>query len=123
MENLDRITIRDLLIRGIVGIYPDERVNKQNILLNVTLWADTRPAAASEDIADTVNYATIAYALIDYVEQSEPLLVEKLAAELVKLCFATDDKVQAVELTVEKPDALSYAEAVGVTIFRRRGDL
>lgn len=123
MENLDRITIRDLLIRGIVGIYPDERVNKQNILLNVTLWADTRPAAASEDIADTVNYATIAHALIDYVEQSEPLLVEKLAAELVKLCFATDDKVQAVELTVEKPDALSYAEAVGVTIFRRRGDL
>jgi dihydroneopterin aldolase/D-erythro-7,8-dihydroneopterin triphosphate epimerase len=122
MENLDRITIRDLLVRGIVGIYPDERVNKQNILLNVTLWADTRPAAASEDIADTVNYATIAQALIDYVEQSEPLLVEKLAAELVKICFAADEKVQAVELTVEKPDALSYAEAVGVTIFRRRGE-
>ncbi|GAB4439777.1 MAG: dihydroneopterin aldolase [Anaerolineae bacterium] len=123
MENLDRILIRDLLVRGIVGIYPDERVNRQNILLNVTLWADTRPAAASEDIADTVNYATIAQALIDYIEQSEPLLVEKLAAELVKICLATDEKVQAVELTVEKPDALSYAEAVGVTIFRRRGDL
>lgn len=119
-ENLDRIIIRDLLLRGIVGIKPDERANKQDILLNVTMWADTRPAAASDDISDAVNYRTVTKAMIAHIEQSQPYLVEKLAADLVNICFTTDPRVQAVELTVEKPGALRFAESVGVSIFRRR---
>ncbi|RMF01387.1 MAG: dihydroneopterin aldolase [Chloroflexi bacterium] len=122
-ENLDRIIIRDLLLRGIVGINPDERANKQDILLNVTMWADTRPAAASDDISDAVNYRTVTKAMIAHIEQSQPYLVEKLAADLVNICFATDSRVQAVELTVEKPGALRFAESVGVSIFRRRTEM
>ena len=48
------------------------------------------------------------------------MLVERLAAELVKLCFETDNRVQAVELTVEKPGALRFARSVGLTIYRER---
>ena len=119
----DRIIIRDLLVRGIVGINPEERVNRQDILVNVTMWADTRPAAISDNIDDAVNYKTISTAIITHIEQSEPLLVERLAADLVKLCFETDDRVQAVELTVEKPGALRFARSVGVTIFRQREEI
>ncbi len=120
--SLDRIVIRDLLVRGIVGINPEERRERQDILVNVTLWADTRPAAASDDIADAVNYRTITKAMIAHIEGSAPYLVERLAADLAEICFAQDPRVQAVEVSVEKPGALRFARSVGVTIHRQRGD-
>lgn len=116
----DRIFIRDLLVRGIVGINPDERRNRQDILVNVTMWADTRPAAASDDITDAVNYRTVSKAIIAHIEQSEPFLVERLAEELVRLCLESDSRIEAVELTVEKPGALRFARSVGLTIYRER---
>jgi D-erythro-7,8-dihydroneopterin triphosphate epimerase len=119
---LDRIVIRDLLVRGIVGINPEERRERQDILVNVTMWADTRPAATSDDIADAVNYRTIAKAMIAAIESSQPRLVERLAADLAAICFTQDARVQAVEVSVEKPGALRFARSVGVVIYRQRGD-
>jgi dihydroneopterin aldolase/D-erythro-7,8-dihydroneopterin triphosphate epimerase len=121
-RSLDRIVIRDLLVRGIVGINPEERRERQDIQINVTMWADTRPAAASDDIADAVNYRTIAKAMIAHVEGSQPQLVERLAADLAAICFAQDARVQAVEISVEKPGALRFARSVGVVITRLRED-
>ncbi|HSG78174.1 MAG TPA: dihydroneopterin aldolase [Acidimicrobiia bacterium] len=120
---MDRISIRDLLVRGIVGINPDERVNRQDVLVNATLWADTRPAAASDDIADAVNYKTISKAFIAHIETGEPMLVERLAAELVRICFETDERVQEAEVTVEKPGALRFSRSVGVTVRRSRDEV
>jgi len=120
---LDRIVIRDLLVRGIVGINPEERRDRQDILVNVTMWADTRSAGASDDIADAVNYRTIAKAMIAHIEQSEPQLVERLAADLLRICFAQDSRVQAVEIAVEKPGALRFARSVGVVLYRTREEM
>jgi dihydroneopterin aldolase/D-erythro-7,8-dihydroneopterin triphosphate epimerase len=120
---MDRIVIKDLLVRGIVGINPDERSNRQDILINVTLWADTRPAAASDDIADAVNYRTITKAMIRHVESGGPYLVERLAEELARMCLEADDRVAAVEIGLEKPGALRFARSVGVVIRRSREDL
>lgn len=121
--SLDRIIIRDLMVRGIVGIKPEERKNRQDILVNVILWADTRPAAATDAIDDAVNYRTVAKAIIHHIENSAPQLVEKLAADLVKLCFDAAPRAQMVELTVEKPGAVRFASSVGVTIQRRREEI
>lgn len=118
--SLDRIHIKDLSVQGIIGINPDERVNQQEILVNVTMWADTRPAAASDDIADAVNYRTINKALIAHIEGGEPMLVERLVAELAEICLDADDRVREVEITVEKPGALRHARSVGITIRRAR---
>jgi FolB domain-containing protein len=123
VTSLDRIFIRDLLVRGIVGIKPDERTNRQDILVNVTMWADTRPAATSDEIANTVNYKTVSKAIIAHIEQSEPFLVERLAEDLVRLCFESDGRIEAVELTVEKPGALRFARSVGLTIYRKRAEI
>lgn len=120
---LDRLIIRDLLVRGIVGLNPDERKNQQDILVNVVMWADTRPAAASDDITDAVNYRTIAKGIINHIQNGEPRLVERLAAELVQLCFEGDSRLQAVELTLEKPGALRFARSVGITIYRERQEV
>ena len=119
---MDRIIIRDLLLRGIVGINPDERTKPQDILVNVTMWADTRPAAASDDIADAVNYKTITKAIIGHIEEGDPMLVERLVAEIAAVCLDADDRVQEVEVAVEKPGALRFARSVGVVIHRSRED-
>jgi D-erythro-7,8-dihydroneopterin triphosphate epimerase len=119
-ESLDRIHIKDLVVPGILGIKPDERINPQDILVNATLWADTRTASVTDDIDDAVNYRTITKRLIAHIEQGEPMLVERLVAELVDICFESDDRITAVEMTVEKPGALRYARSVGVTIHRMR---
>lgn len=120
MSGLDRIHIRDLSVQGIIGINPDERVTRQEVLVNVTLWVDTRAAASSDDIEDAVNYRTINKALIAHIENSSPYLVERLIAELAQLCLDADDRVQEVEITVEKPGALRLARSVGITIHRSR---
>ncbi len=120
--SLDRIHITNLEVPGIIGINPDERVTKQSVRVNATLWVDTMPAAVSDDIADAANYRTITKALIAHIEQGEPFLVERIVQELVDIVLAVEPRVQAVELTVEKPGALRHAESVGITIYRQRVD-
>ena len=117
---LDRILIKDLSIPGIIGINPDERVNEQDVLVNATMWVDTRPAASSDDIADAANYRTITKAMISHIESGKPMLVERLVNELVDICFEIEPRVMAVEMTVEKPGALRHARSVGITIKRSR---
>lgn len=117
---MDEIRINKLLVRGIVGINPDEREKAQDILVNVTMFADTAPAAASDDIDDAVNYRTVAKAIIAHIEEGKPMLVERLAAEIADLCFKTDSRIERVSVGVEKPGALRFAESVGVSITRDR---
>lgn len=117
---LDQVKIVDLEVTGILGINPAERVIPQNILVNITMWADTRPAAASDAIADAVNYRTVAKAVIAHIEAGDPMLVERLVDEIAHLCFATDDRIEEVEVSVEKPGALRQARSVGVKIRRHR---
>ena len=117
---MDAIHIRDLSVPGIIGINPDERVNEQEILVNATLWADTRPAAASDDIADAANSRTITKAIIAHIRDGKPMLVERLVQEIADLIFDLEPRVLEVEVTVEKPGALRYARSVGITIHRSR---
>jgi D-erythro-7,8-dihydroneopterin triphosphate epimerase len=117
---VDRIVIEDLLVRGIVGINPEERTDRQDIVVGVTMWVDTAKAAASDDIADAVNYRTISKEIIAHLESGEPRLVERLADEIASLCLAADDRVAEVEVSVRKPGALRFARSVGVIVTRRR---
>lgn len=122
-EKLDRTFIKDLLVRGIIGINAEERINQQDILINATLWADTRKAGETDNVDFAVNYRTAAKAIIAHIEANQPLLVERLVADLVRICMETNDAIQAVEMTVEKPGAVRFAQSVGVTIFRTRTEV
>ncbi len=119
-HELDRIHIRGLVVPGIVGIKPDERVNKQDVLVNATLWVDTRRAAQSDDIDDAVNYRTVTKAMIAHIESGSPMLVERLVAELTTICLEADERIREVEVTVEKPGALRHARSVGITVRRTK---
>ena len=117
----DRIEIRDLLLRGILGINPEEREKKQDILVNLTLFAELRQAGRSDDIADTPNYRTITKRVIEHVEQVGRFTVEALATDIARLCLE-DPRVARVRVRVEKPGALRFAGSVGVEIERSRDD-
>ena len=119
---LDRIHIINLEVPGIIGIKPEEQANKQTVRVNATLWVDTSAAAKSDDIDDAANYRTITKSLIAHIEQGNPFLVERLVQELVDIVFTVEPRVEAVEMTVEKPRALRHAESVGITIHRSRVD-
>jgi FolB domain-containing protein len=118
----DRIQIKDLLLRTATGINEEERRNRQDVLINITLYADTRAAGDSDDIEDAVNYRTITKRVIKRVEESSFHLVEKMAAEIAAFCLE-DPRVEAVDVRVEKPGALRFARSVGVEIHRTRSDL
>ena len=122
MRHLDRIFIYDLIVPGIIGINDDERVTKQDICVNVIMWVDTSPAARSDDIDDAVNYRTITKAIITHIEDGEPMLVERLVQEIADLCLQ-DERVDSVEVTVEKPGALRHTRSVGIRILRSRVDM
>jgi FolB domain-containing protein len=116
---LDMIHIRDLTIRCIVGIYPHERREKQDVNINITLHADLRKAGRTDCIEDTVDYKSVKKRVLAMVEASEFYLVEKLAERVAEICLEGQG-VQAVRVLVGKPGALRFARTVGVEIFRRR---
>ncbi|TET99755.1 MAG: dihydroneopterin aldolase [Anaerolineales bacterium] len=120
--NEDRIIIKDLLLRAIIGINDWEREKKQDILINITLSGDLRAAGESDKIEDTINYRTLTKKIIEHVEESARYTVEALAADIAKLCLSAEG-VQRAQVRVEKPGALRFAKSVGVEIERSRGDL
>jgi len=116
----DRILIKNLLVRGIIGIKADERVKRQDILLNLSVACDTRPAAVSDDIADALNYRTLTKDVIRLVEASSFHTVERLAEEVARLAVGHGGR--EVTVLLEKPGALRFAESVGVEITRTADD-
>ncbi len=118
----DRILIKDLFLRTIIGINEEERTERQDVIVNLIVETDTRRAGESDDIADAVNYRTLTKQIIAMVETSQFLLVERLAEEIARLCLA-DSRVDQVSVTVEKPLALRFARSVGVSIERSRDDV
>ncbi len=119
--NLDKIHIRDLLVRCIVGIYDEERAAKQDVVINITLYADFSAACHSDHIEDTVDYKRIKKQVVAMVENSQYFLLEKLADAIAGICL-NDPKVRRVQVCVDKPGALRFARTVAVEITRERRD-
>jgi dihydroneopterin aldolase/D-erythro-7,8-dihydroneopterin triphosphate epimerase len=115
----DRIHIQDLLARCIVGLNPDEREAPQDVLINLTLWADLREAGRTDDLAHTVDYSALKKRILAMVEASSDLLIERLAQRVADLCLA-DAHVDRVSVRIDKPGALRFARSVAVEIHRRR---
>lgn len=116
----DRIEIRDLLVRGILGTNDWERENQQDILIQLTLFTDLSRAGATDSIDDTVNYRTVTKEVIAHVEASARFTIEALAADLAAVCLRHRG-VRRVRVRVEKPGALRFARSVGVEIEREAG--
>jgi dihydroneopterin aldolase len=117
----DRIELTGLRVRGRHGVFDFERAEGQDFLVDVALELDTAPAAASDELSDTIHYGELAQALAAVVAGEPVNLLETLAARLAEVCLA-DSRVAAATVTVHKPQApipLAFAD-VAVTIRRQR---
>ncbi len=117
----DRLFIKDLLLRTIIGVNDWERDNRQDVLINITLYADLSVAGSSDSIEDTVNYRTVTKQVIAHVERSQRYTVEALAQDIADICLS-EPGVARVKVELEKPGALRFARSVGVKIVRERAD-
>jgi len=114
---MDRIFIRDLHIRAIIGVRDRERKAPQAVLVNVSVYTDIRKAAASDDLNDSVDYAAMAKAIRALVKAARRYTLEALAEDIARLCLERSG-VKRVRVRVEKPGALSGAVSAGVEIER-----
>ena len=115
----DRVFIRDLAIRCIVGIDEEERREKQDVLVHLTMHTDLRKAGRTDALEDTVDYRAIKKRILRLAEESRFRLIEALAQSIADECLR-DERVERVEVVVEKPGALRFARTAGVEIVRHR---
>jgi D-erythro-7,8-dihydroneopterin triphosphate epimerase len=117
---VDRVFIRDLAIRCIIGIDEYERREKQDVLVQITMHVDLRQAGRTDALEDTLDYRALKKRILEHAGQSQFHLVEALAQSIAEECLR-DQRVEQVEVAVEKPGALRFARTVGVAIVRGRG--
>lgn len=109
-------------MRAIIGVNPDERRDKQDVIINIALSADLRRPGQSDQLADTIDYSTLKKRVVVLVEESQYFLIEALAERIAALCLE-DPRIEQAQVTVEKPTALRFARSVGVEITRRQGEV
>lgn len=119
----DRIELRGLAVRGNHGVFEHERRDGQDFIIDITLWIDLAPAAASDELPDTYDYGVLAQRAADVVAGPARNLIETVAAEIAEDVMG-DPRVQAVEVVVHKPQApipLTFADVAVVARRSRRG--
>ena len=117
----DRISLRGLRVFARHGVHDAERREGQEFVIDAVLWLDTGPAAASDDLAKTVDYGALADLLASLAGDPAVRLIETLAQRLVAACLS-EPTVEEAEITVHKPHApIAHPfEDVTVTIRRAR---
>lgn len=113
----DRIKIKDLLLRCIVGINEWERKEKQDVIINLEVFLDLKEAGKKDNIEYTLDYKKLKKEIIDIVESSSPYLIENLAYKIADLCIRKE-RVKKVIVEVDKPGALRFSRSVSVQIER-----
>jgi dihydroneopterin aldolase len=119
----DRIELRGLKVRGHHGVFDHERRDGQDFLVDVTVWMDLAPAAASDDLADTLHYGELAEGAAAIVAGEPCNLIETVSARIADMVMA-DSRAVAVEVTLHKPQApipLEFADVAVVARRSRRG--
>lgn len=116
---LDRIDVDDLQCRAIIGIYPAERIQYQDVLVQLSMWTDIAKASKSDSIEDALDYKRVTKRVIELVRDSRYQLIETLIEDVAQTILREFD-VERVRVRVDKPGALRFARSVGITIERTK---
>jgi len=114
-RNIATIRIHNLRLRTFIGFNPEERVKKQDIVINAEIAYELADGVFDDHVEDALNYKTITKAIIEHVEGGKFLLLEKLVGDVLAIC-SDDACIQRASVTIEKPHALRFADSVSLTL-------
>ncbi len=117
--DMDIISIRDLKLQTLIGIHPWERLQKQSVILNLTLSSCLLKAGQTDDIATAIDYSAIVEKMVTFGESATFKLIEAFAEEATQTLFESFP-VEQVTFSISKPGILPNVREVGVTITRQR---
>lgn len=117
--SLATINIKNLRLRTFIGFNPEERIKKQDVVLNIQISYRPNPSVLEDEVEGALNYKTITKAVIAQVEEGRFLLLEKLVSDVLATCSDHPDVMYAC-VTIDKPHALRFAESVSLTLEFRR---
>jgi 7,8-dihydroneopterin aldolase/epimerase/oxygenase len=111
------ILVSGLEILGVHGVLPEEQTRAQPFRVDLELEADLAAAGESDDLADTIDYASVIAAVVRIVESERHQLLERLARRIAEAC-REDARVTGVTVTVRKlrPPVPAMLDHVGVRI-------
>ena len=115
----DRIELRGLTVHGRHGVLEHERASGQEFVVDITVWIDLADAATSDDLADTYDYAALAKLAADVVAGPARDLIEAVGGEIADQVM-DDERVNAVEVVVHKPEAPIPQQFADVAVVVRR---
>jgi D-erythro-7,8-dihydroneopterin triphosphate epimerase len=113
------IRVKNLLIRTIIGFNPDERDNRQDVVINLEIETDTDIAVISDSPDGIFDYKVVTKKVIKLVQESKYNLLEKLAHEILQAVME-NKKVKRCKVEVDKPHALRFTESVSVEMEETR---
>lgn len=116
---MDKVLIRDLVARGIIGVHPWERERPRDIVINLEVFADLGRACETDELADGLDYQEIAEKATAHAASAGRFTVEALAADIARIVLESPE-VECVRVRVEKPGAVASCRSVGVEIERKR---
>jgi len=114
---MDKIFLHELKVETIIGIWEWERKIRQTVIIDLEMSADIARAAATDDVADTLNYKSVAKRIQSFVADSSFQLVETLAEKISEI-IREEFGVAWVRVTVHKPGAIRGSRDVGIDITR-----
>ncbi len=116
---MDKVLIKNILARGIIGIRDWEREKPQDILINLELFTESYENLGSDDIDECIDYSDVTKKVIQHAETAQRFTVEALAEDIARICLE-DSRVLKTTVRVEKPGAVRFTQSVGVEIERSR---
>jgi len=119
MNSQNSIFINNLTVDLIVGIHPQERHTRQQIILDLELFMDLTQAMYSDKLSDTLDYDSFVQQLLLQLADTNFKLLEALAKFILEYCFSFS-KIQAVNLKITKPKAIKHTQQLGIQIHRKR---
>jgi D-erythro-7,8-dihydroneopterin triphosphate epimerase len=109
------IKIHNLRLRTFIGFNPDEKTKKQDVVINIEIQYRVKQSVLDDSVEDALNYKTLTKQIIDHVEDGKFLLLEKLVADVLRIC-SEDSTVEHACVGIEKPNALRFADSVSVSL-------
>jgi FolB domain-containing protein len=118
---VDLIEIEGLRLRCVIGCKAEERRNRSDVVIDLTVGTDAGAAGVSDDLADAWDYRAAAKAVIAGVEASECFTVEALATRIARIVVC-DRGAPWARVRVRKPGALRFADCAGLILERTSAD-